>query len=61
MRDAESVRKQQQQQLLQQHSCNLDECFQLYTKEEQVGLEATIIMKNTSLFSACKTNQMFYW
>lgn len=36
VKDAESVRSQQQQHL-QQHSCTLDECFQLYTKEEQVG------------------------
>ena len=35
VKDAESVRSQQQQHL-QQHSCTLDECFQLYTKEEQV-------------------------
>ncbi|XP_072568226.1 ubiquitin carboxyl-terminal hydrolase 43a isoform X1 [Paramormyrops kingsleyae] len=34
--DAESVRSQQQQHL-QQHSCTLDECFQLYTKEEQLA------------------------
>ncbi|KAJ8363475.1 hypothetical protein SKAU_G00123060 [Synaphobranchus kaupii] len=33
VKDAESVRTQQQQHL-QQHSCTLDECFQLYTKEE---------------------------
>ncbi len=33
--DAESVRIQQQNHV-QQHSCTLDECFQLYTKEEQV-------------------------
>lgn len=36
VKDAESVRNQQQQHL-QQHSCTLDECFQLYTKEEQVS------------------------
>lgn len=36
MQDAESVRLQQQAHQ-QQHSCTLDECFQLYTKEEQVG------------------------
>ncbi|XP_029286184.1 ubiquitin carboxyl-terminal hydrolase 43-like [Cottoperca gobio] len=36
VKDAESVRKQQQQHL-QQHSCTLDECFQLYTKEEQLA------------------------
>ncbi|NXR54904.1 UBP43 hydrolase, partial [Hippolais icterina] len=35
VQDAESVR-QQQQAHGQQHSCTLDECFQLYTKEEQV-------------------------
>ncbi|XP_072239557.1 ubiquitin carboxyl-terminal hydrolase 43a [Leuresthes tenuis] len=35
VKDAESVRNQQQQHL-QQHSCTLDECFQLYTKEEQL-------------------------
>ncbi|NWX16009.1 UBP43 hydrolase, partial [Aegotheles bennettii] len=35
VRDAESVRLQQQEHR-QQHSCTLDECFQLYTKEEQV-------------------------
>ncbi|XP_052454758.1 ubiquitin carboxyl-terminal hydrolase 43-like [Carassius gibelio] len=33
--DAESV-KIQQQNHVQQHSCTLDECFQLYTKEEQL-------------------------
>ncbi|KAJ8283710.1 hypothetical protein COCON_G00025600 [Conger conger] len=36
VQDAESVRIQQQQHL-QQHSCTLDECFQLYTKEEQLA------------------------
>ncbi|XP_059195912.1 ubiquitin carboxyl-terminal hydrolase 43a [Centropristis striata] len=36
VKDAESVRNQQQQHL-QQHSCTLDECFQLYTKEEQLA------------------------
>nr|XP_040043035.1 ubiquitin carboxyl-terminal hydrolase 43a [Gasterosteus aculeatus aculeatus] len=36
IKDAESVRNQQQQHL-QQHSCTLDECFQLYTKEEQLA------------------------
>ncbi|NXA35898.1 UBP43 hydrolase, partial [Eudromia elegans] len=35
VQDAESVRLQQQAHE-QQHSCTLDECFQLYTKEEQV-------------------------
>ncbi|NXN86067.1 UBP43 hydrolase, partial [Bombycilla garrulus] len=35
VQDADSVR-QQQQAHGQQHSCTLDECFQLYTKEEQV-------------------------
>ncbi|KAK5899378.1 hypothetical protein CesoFtcFv8_008865 [Champsocephalus esox] len=35
VKDAESVRNQKQQHL-QQHSCTLDECFQLYTKEEQM-------------------------
>lgn len=35
VKDCESVRAQQQQHV-QQHSCTLDECFQLYTKEEQV-------------------------
>ncbi|XP_067230187.1 ubiquitin carboxyl-terminal hydrolase 43a [Chanodichthys erythropterus] len=34
--DAESVRLQQQNHV-QQHSCTLDECFQLYTKEEQLA------------------------
>ncbi|XP_054834235.1 ubiquitin carboxyl-terminal hydrolase 43 [Eublepharis macularius] len=34
--DAESVR-QKQQLHQQQHSCTLDECFQLYTKEEQLA------------------------
>lgn len=51
VKDAESVRNQQQQHL-QQHSCTLDECFQLYTKEEQVrqrptqltGDEASILL-----------------
>lgn len=41
MKDAESVRNQQQQHL-QQHSCTLDECFKLYTKEEQVSKRNTI-------------------
>ncbi|MGH0168707.1 UNVERIFIED_CONTAM: hypothetical protein FKN15_055198 [Acipenser sinensis] len=36
VQDAESVRAQQQQHQ-QQHSCTLDECFQLYTKEEQLA------------------------
>ncbi|KAI1884095.1 hypothetical protein AGOR_G00222860 [Albula goreensis] len=36
VQDAESVRSQHQQHL-QQHSCTLDECFQLYTKEEQLA------------------------
>ncbi|XP_030638392.1 ubiquitin carboxyl-terminal hydrolase 43a [Chanos chanos] len=36
VKDAESVRIQQQNHL-QQHSCTLDECFQLYTKEEQLA------------------------
>ncbi|NWX76265.1 UBP43 hydrolase, partial [Alca torda] len=35
VQDAESVRLQEQAHR-QQHSCTLDECFQLYTKEEQV-------------------------
>lgn len=35
MKDADSVRNQQQHHV-QQYSCTLDECFQLYTKEEQV-------------------------
>ncbi|CAL8285753.1 unnamed protein product [Boreogadus saida] len=35
VKDAESVRGQQQQHV-QQLSCSLDECFSLYTKEEQV-------------------------
>ncbi|KAH0629576.1 hypothetical protein JD844_011750 [Phrynosoma platyrhinos] len=34
--DSESVRLKQQLHL-QQHSCTLDECFQLYTKEEQLA------------------------
>ncbi|KAM6111192.1 LOW QUALITY PROTEIN: ubiquitin carboxyl-terminal hydrolase 43 [Pterocles gutturalis] len=36
VQDAESVRRQQQAHR-QQHSCTLDECFQLYTKEEQLA------------------------
>ncbi|XP_073689249.1 ubiquitin carboxyl-terminal hydrolase 43 [Garra rufa] len=40
VKDSESVRVQQQHHV-QQHSCTLDECFELYTKEEQV------IHKNT--------------
>ncbi|XP_022520763.2 ubiquitin carboxyl-terminal hydrolase 43 [Astyanax mexicanus] len=36
VKDSESVRNQQQQHV-QQHSCTLDECFQLYTKEEQLA------------------------
>lgn len=37
VQDADSV--WQQQQAHQQHSCTLDECFQFYTKEEQVRWE----------------------
>ncbi|XP_028268564.1 ubiquitin carboxyl-terminal hydrolase 43 [Parambassis ranga] len=36
VKEAESVRNQQQQHV-QQYSCTLDECFQLYTKEEQLA------------------------
>lgn len=36
VKDTESVRNQQQQHV-QQYSCTLDDCFQLYTKEEQVA------------------------
>lgn len=36
VKDAESV-KNLQQQHVQQYSCTLDECFQLYTKEEQLA------------------------
>uniref|UniRef100_A0A8C5B5K4 ubiquitinyl hydrolase 1 n=1 Tax=Gadus morhua TaxID=8049 RepID=A0A8C5B5K4_GADMO len=36
VKDAESVRGQQQQHV-QQLSCSLDECFSLYTKEEQLA------------------------
>ncbi|XP_010871283.2 ubiquitin carboxyl-terminal hydrolase 43a isoform X2 [Esox lucius] len=36
VKDGESVRLRQQQHL-HQHSCTLDECFQLYTKEEQLA------------------------
>ncbi|KAK5856773.1 hypothetical protein PBY51_008344 [Eleginops maclovinus] len=36
VKEAESVRSQQQQHV-QQYSCTLDECFQLYTKEEQLA------------------------
>ncbi|TDH02559.1 hypothetical protein EPR50_G00153920 [Perca flavescens] len=36
VKDADSVRNQQQQHI-QQYSCTLDECFQLYTKEEQLA------------------------
>ncbi|KAM9843138.1 ubiquitin carboxyl-terminal hydrolase 43 [Aulostomus maculatus] len=36
VKDAESVRNEQQQHI-QQYSCTLDECFQLYTKEEQLA------------------------
>ncbi|KAM9745609.1 ubiquitin carboxyl-terminal hydrolase 43 [Menidia menidia] len=36
VKDAESVRNLQQQHI-QQYSCTLDECFQLYTKEEQLA------------------------
>ncbi|XP_035470674.1 ubiquitin carboxyl-terminal hydrolase 43 isoform X2 [Scophthalmus maximus] len=35
VKDAESVRSQQQH--VQQYSCTLDDCFQLYTKEEQLA------------------------
>lgn len=48
VKDAESVRNQQQQHL-QQHSCTLDECFQLYTKEEQVSF--TFNKQATKCFS----------
>lgn len=34
VKDADNVRNQQQH--IHQHSCTLDECFYLYTKEEQV-------------------------
>ncbi|KAM3864214.1 ubiquitin carboxyl-terminal hydrolase 43 [Diretmus argenteus] len=36
VKDAESVRNHQQQHV-QQYSCTLNECFQLYTKEEQLA------------------------
>ncbi|XP_039979657.1 ubiquitin carboxyl-terminal hydrolase 43 isoform X2 [Xiphias gladius] len=36
VKDAESVRNQQQHHV-HQYSCTLDECFQLYTKEEQLA------------------------
>ncbi|XP_053706934.1 ubiquitin carboxyl-terminal hydrolase 43-like [Synchiropus splendidus] len=36
VKDSDSV-KNQQQQHVQQYSCTLDECFQLYTKEEQLA------------------------
>lgn len=36
VKDADSVRNQQQQHV-QQYSCTLDECFHLYTKEEQLA------------------------
>uniref|UniRef100_A0A3P9I7X8 ubiquitinyl hydrolase 1 n=1 Tax=Oryzias latipes TaxID=8090 RepID=A0A3P9I7X8_ORYLA len=36
VKEAESVRNLQQHHV-QQHSCTLDECFQLYTKEEQLA------------------------
>ncbi|XP_061556847.1 ubiquitin carboxyl-terminal hydrolase 43 isoform X1 [Phycodurus eques] len=36
VKDEDSVRNQQQQHV-QQYSCTLDECFQLYTKEEQLA------------------------
>uniref|UniRef100_A0A8C0IM28 ubiquitinyl hydrolase 1 n=1 Tax=Chelonoidis abingdonii TaxID=106734 RepID=A0A8C0IM28_CHEAB len=36
VQDTESIRLQQQAHQ-QQHSCTLDECFQLYTKEEQLA------------------------
>ncbi|XP_051987188.1 ubiquitin carboxyl-terminal hydrolase 43-like isoform X1 [Xyrauchen texanus] len=36
VKDSESVRAQQQHHV-QQHSCTLDECFDLYTKEEQLA------------------------
>lgn len=34
VKDAENVRNRQQH--IHQYSCTLDECFYLYTKEEQV-------------------------
>ncbi|XP_051744286.1 ubiquitin carboxyl-terminal hydrolase 43 isoform X3 [Ctenopharyngodon idella] len=36
VKDSESVRAQQQHHV-QQHSCTLEECFELYTKEEQLA------------------------
>ncbi|KAA0706051.1 Ubiquitin carboxyl-terminal hydrolase 43 [Triplophysa tibetana] len=36
VKDSESVRAQQQHHV-QQHSCTLDECFEMYTKEEQLA------------------------
>lgn len=45
MKDSESVRAQQQHHV-QQHSCTLDECFELYTKEEQVNNTKTHIILN---------------
>lgn len=47
MKDSESVRAQQQHHV-QQHSCTLDECFELYTKEEQVNNTKTHIILNIS-------------
>lgn len=60
MKDAESVRNQQQQHL-QQHSCTLDECFQLYTKEEQVGDASWTFMKRARWFSPSSVSAHFQW
>ncbi len=46
VKDSESVRAQQHH--VQQHSCTLDECFELYTKEEQVTHTKTHIVLNIS-------------
>lgn len=47
VKDSESVRAQQQHHV-QQHSCTLDECFELYTKEEQVNNTKAHIILNIS-------------
>ncbi|KAG9350470.1 hypothetical protein JZ751_026833 [Albula glossodonta] len=58
VKDAESVRTQQQQHL-QQHSCTLDECFQLYTKEEQLSdREEASLTKLLSLREILQPSEM---
>lgn len=52
VKDAENMRSQQQH--IHQYSCTLDECFYLYTKEEQVmsllsSLSPSVLYKDITL------------